>query len=166
MGRKVADARAILQVLDRHGVDYLLVGGFAVIAYGYVRLTVDVDILPSPDRSNMRRLAAALEELGAAIAGAGGERMRLELSHPDSLAVGNYFFDTEYGGLDLVNGPRPDLKRYRSLATRAVDTQVAGITVRVIGKDDLIHMKREAGRDKDLRDIAALTEVERHGSDR
>jgi hypothetical protein len=162
----VADPRPILQALARHEVDYLLVGGFAVIAYGYIRTTVDVDILPSPDRSNMRRLAAALEELGAAVAAERGERVPLELSHPESLAVGNYFLDTRYGALDLVNGPRPDLNRYRSLAAGAIETHVAGVALRVISKDDLIDMKREAGRAKDLRDIAALTEVERHGGDR
>jgi hypothetical protein len=59
-----------------------------------------------------------------------------------------------------------DLKRYRKLEANAVEAQLDELTIRVLGKDDLIDMKREAGRDKDLRDIAALTEVERHGGDR
>jgi Nucleotidyltransferase of unknown function (DUF6036) len=166
LGRPVANPRPILHALDRHDVDYLLVGGLAVIAHGYVRATADVDILPAPDQANMRRLAAALEALEATAVGPRGESLGLDLSHPESLAVGNYFLVTQHGALDLVNGPRPDLKRYRVLAAQAVDAHLAGVSARVIGKDDLIATKREAGREKDLRDIAALTEVERHGGDR
>jgi hypothetical protein len=140
----------------------LLIGGLAVIAYGYPRTTQDVDILPAPDAANMRRLAAALRELGATAAATGGARFALDLSHPESLALGNYFLDTAHGGLDLVNGPRPDRKRYRRLAANAVEREVGGLRLRVISKDDLIEMKREAGRPKDLRDIDALTELERN----
>ena len=166
LGRPLANPRPMLRVLVDHDVDFLVVGGLAVIVHGYVRVTVDVDILPSPDQANMRRLAAALKELDATTVGPRGESLELELSHPESLAVGNYFLSTRLGGLDLVNGPRPDIKRYRALSSEAIETQVAGVTVRVIAKSDLIDMKREVGRDKDLRDIAALTEVERHGGDR
>jgi hypothetical protein len=161
LARKPAVPRAILAVLDEHAVDYLLIGGLAVIAHGYGRFTQDVDILPSPDAANMGRLAVALTALEAEAAGAHGERFPIDLSHPEGLALGNYFFETAQGGLDLVNGARPDLKRYRRLEAAADELSVAGMVVKVISKSDLIAMKREAGRDKDLRDIAALTEVER-----
>ncbi len=111
----------------------------------------------------MRRLAGALAELDAAAVGAKGERLPLDLSHPASLAVGKFFLATRFGALDLFNGPRPDLKRYRALLVTAVDVKDGDTIVRVISKDDLIAMKREAGRPKDLADIAALTEVERNG---
>lgn len=161
LGREVATPRAILAALAKHEVEYLVLGGLAVIAHGYPRTTQDVDILPSPDAANLRRLGAALRELGATAAGTGGARFALGLSHPESLALGNYFLDTIHGGLDLVNGPRPDLLRYRRLAAGGIEVTVAEQTIRVISKDDLIAMKREAGRPKDLADIAALTEVER-----
>ncbi len=152
----------MLGVLAEHEVEHLLIGGLAVIAHGYGRLTLDVDILPDPSAANMRRLAAALAELEATAVGAKGEPLPLPLDHPESLALGNYFLVTKYGALDLVNGSRPDLKRYRALAGGAVERDVAGLQLRVIAKDDLIAMKREAGRPKDLADIAALTEVERN----
>jgi hypothetical protein len=107
-----------------------------------------------------------LTELGAHAVGARREKLALDLSHPESLAVRNYFLNTEAGALDLFNGPRADLHRYRALEANAVEARVGELTIRVVGKDDLIDMKREAGRAKDLRDIAALTEVERSGGDR
>lgn len=163
LGRPAADYERILEVLAEHGVDLLVAGGVAVIAHGYVRLTVDVDVIPSPDAQNLKRLADALRDLDASAIGARGEDLPLDLSHAESLAVGNYFLNTRFGALDLLNGTRPDLHRYRHLASAAVDAQLGARTVRIVGKDDLIAMKREAGRDKDLRDIAALTEVERSG---
>jgi hypothetical protein len=151
----------LLTALVNHDVDFLILGGLAVIAHGYVRTTLDLDILPSPARANMALLAAALAELDVVAIDAKGERLPLDLSHPESLAVGNYFLDTNKGAIDLVNGPRPDIKRYGRLQRNALAVTLAGHEVQVISKDDLIAMKREAGRPKDLRDIAALTEAER-----
>jgi hypothetical protein len=161
LGRRIAEPEVILPTLVEHGVDFLLIGGLAVIIHGNPRATFDVGILPSPDAANLRCLAAALGDLGAVATDDRARELPLPLDHPEGLAVGNYFLDTRAGALDLVNGSRPDLKRYRALAGRAVEVKIAGVPVRAIGRADLIAMKSEAGRDKDLRDIAALTEAER-----
>ncbi|MEX2252632.1 MAG: DUF6036 family nucleotidyltransferase [Thermoleophilaceae bacterium] len=165
LGRAPADQAEILRVLVAHEVRFLLVGGIAVRVHGHPRSTLDVDVLPDPSSDNMRRLAAALSDLDAAAVDDRHRRLELDLSHPESLALGNYFLTTRAGALDLVNGARPDLLRYRRLEDRAVEVTVGGLSLLVIGLDDLIAMKREAGREKDLRDIAALTELERlqHG---
>lgn len=146
-------------------MDFLVVGGIAVAVHGYPRATFDVDILPAPDAENMKRLAAALNELEARAFDDRRRELPLDLSHPESLAVGNYFLLTSAGALDLVNGPRPDLKRYRALAARSLAADLEGARLQVIGRSDLIAMKGEAGRDKDLRDIAGLTEAERLSAD-
>jgi len=163
LGRKAADTRELIEALVEGGVDFLLVGGLAVAAHGYGRMTLDVDILVSPNAPNLARLATVLRDLEAVVIGERGAREPISSQHPESLAVGDYHLDTRHGALDLVNGSTPDLKRYRRLDQAAVVLTVAGRSVKVISKDDLIAMKREAGRPKDLRDIAALTEVERNG---
>jgi hypothetical protein len=165
LGRRIADAEAIVRVLVGAGVEFLLAGGMAVQAHGYLRLTLDVDIIPSPDQANLARLAAALRELDAAAVDDRGNRLPLDVSHAEILALGNYFLDTRHGALDLFNGPRPDLKRYRRLDERAIAASIGDLPVRVVSKDDLLAMKREAGRPKDLEDIAALTEAERRRSE-
>jgi hypothetical protein len=165
LDRPAADPRPMLGVLEDHAVDYLVVGGLAVVAHGHQRLTLDLDIYPAPDAANMARLAAALRDLDAAAVGTHGERLELDLSHPESLALGNDFLVTKHGAMDLVNGPTPDLKRYRRLDAASVAVTVAGHEIKVISKADLLAMKRESGRPKDLSDIAALTEVERSSPD-
>lgn len=152
-------------MLAAHDVEFVVIGGLAVIVHGHTRTTGDVDIIPAPRAPNWRRLGAALRDLEATAVDRHGARLPLDLSHPESLAIGNYFLDTRAGGLDLLNGARPDLKRYRKLAEGAVEVRLGGHQVLIVGLDDLVRLKREAGRDKDLRDIAALTEVQRHARD-
>lgn len=161
LDRQPADHQAILEALVAEGVLFLVVGGMAVQAHGYVRLTLDVDIIPRPDQGNMARLATALGRIDAAAVDDRGVRLPLDLPHPERLAVGDYFLTTRFGALDLVNGPNPDLKRYSRLEEAAIEVTLPTVSFRVVGKADLIAMKRLAGREKDLADIAALTESER-----
>src|SRR6202043_3683053 len=61
------DAERILEELARHAVDYVIIGGLAVQTHGHVRTTVDIDVYPRPDPSNLARLADALNALDARI---------------------------------------------------------------------------------------------------
>lgn len=61
------DAVAIVEVLNRHRLDFIVVGGFAATLHGSLRRTVDIDLVPSTDLENLGRLASALVELGARI---------------------------------------------------------------------------------------------------
>jgi len=57
------DVIATARLLNRHQVRYLLVGGYALAAHGYVRMTEDIDIAVAPDPENSRRWVLALSEL-------------------------------------------------------------------------------------------------------
>ena len=164
LGRPPADPDALVTTLVEHGVEFLVVGGLAVIAHGHPRLTFDLDILPNPSADNMRKLAGALKELNSVALDDRGRELPLDLSHPESLALGNYFLKTDAGDLDLFNGPRPDSGATAGWRSARWGSR-RGTPFRVIGRADLIAMKGEAGREKDLADIAALTAIEREGAE-
>jgi predicted nucleotidyltransferase len=144
------------ELLDR-GVDFVVVGGMAVQVHGHVRGTRDLDLIPAPDLLNLGRLAEALAALGAELAEGGRA--------PDPHALRRaplVRLITERGRLDLLN---PDLatglpKAYADIRGRAVELELDGRVVAVAGLDDLIRMKRVAGRAHDLSDIGALTRTD------
>ena len=103
--------RRILEALAAHEVDYVLVGGLAGIAHGSSYPTYDVDIAYARDRDNLKRLAAALRELGATLRGAPTEVPFL--LDWKTLEAGSHFtFDTPFGSLDILHAstghPRTD----------------------------------------------------------
>jgi len=146
----------LLRVLREHDVDFLVIGGVAVAAHGYVRGTKDVDIIPQPSRANLERLLAALAALDAVqdIGDFRPEEMPVQLDLPGLAQGGNWILATRFGRLDVmqvVEGARS----YETLREGAVVKD--GITF--VGLDDLIAMKHAAGRDLDHVDIRALEEA-------
>lgn len=154
------DPARIFATLQRHGVDYVTIGAFAVIAHGYVRATADVDLVARRDRDNVERLAAAFAELDARLRDVDAHRLDIDPTDPDTLASGASFtLDTDAGPVDLLNDV-PGARDYDEMRHDAVDANAAGVTVRVAGLDDLIRMKRASGRPQDLTDIANLTQLD------
>jgi hypothetical protein len=156
--------------LAAHAVDYVLIGGVAVQAHGYVRATNDLDVVAPPDLANLGRLGEALSELDARLA---RSERPVNLGDPHLLRRAPLIpISTKHGRLDLVNLDQlPGAPRsYEDLRTRAITARVAGHEIRVAGVDDLVRLKRAAGREVDLRDIAALTrtdkELERESRER
>jgi transcriptional regulator with XRE-family HTH domain len=153
----VFDPRRMLLALTEHGVDFVVVGGVAVQTHGHGRYTRDLDVVPRPDLLNLSRLGEALASLGARLRRAAGP---VDVTDPQLLKRAPLVpLMTVYGRLDLINaalikgGPRS----YEELRGRAVEAPIDGRTVAVAGLDDLIRMKRAAGRDQDVQDIGALT---------
>lgn len=136
-------------------VDYVAVGGIALIAHGVVRATLDVDVVPASDPANLGRLRRALAALGAAPHGEPETPVTAELLARDA----NMRFDSDAGPIDLLCATRyrrlyPDLRR------RSVSAAVAGTEVRVVSRNDLIRLKAMSGRDRDLLDIGDLLALE------
>lgn len=151
------DPARVFATFDRHGVDYITIGAFAVIAHGYVRATADIDVVARQDRENLERLAAAFAELNAVLRGVDADLLDIDPTDPDVLANGASFtLDTDAGPVDYLNDV-PGAGDYDDLRARAVEANAAGVVVRVVGLDDLIRMKRASGRPQDLRDIANLS---------
>jgi predicted nucleotidyltransferase len=155
------DPRRIFEVLARHGVDYVVIGGVAVIAHGHTRNTRDVDLMAAGRRSNMEKLAAAFRELGARLSGVDAHLLDIDVYDPDTLVSGaNFTLETDAGGLDFFSEV-PGAPPYDELRERALKVDLGGVVIPVAGLDDLIRMKQASGREQDLGDIAALTALRR-----
>lgn len=162
------DAAQLLAALDRHQVDCVLIGGMAVQAYGHVRTTVDLDVIAAWTPENLRRLAGALDELGARLRGVDADLLGIDLSDPAQLYDGgNFLMRTRHGDLDVfaVDQTAGAPTSYEALRGRAVSVEVLGARILIAHPEDLIRMKTaassfrdrpEAKRRQDLDDIAVL----------
>jgi Nucleotidyltransferase of unknown function (DUF6036) len=152
----VFDAREMLRVLAAHSVNFVIIGGIAVQAHGYIRWTKDLDVIVQPTTLNFSRLSEALRDLDAKPRGSG----TLRLTDPHQLRRAPLIpLMTTLGPLDVVNVEhvRGAPRDYEALRRAALVVQLEGSEVAVAGLSDLIRMKRAAGRHHDLADIEALT---------
>lgn len=153
------DLRELFRVLAEHDVDYLVIGGVAAQVHGRRRTTKDLDVTPAPDPENFKRLAAALVALDA-------HPVELGPGSPtptaEQLSVAPVVppLTTRHGELHILNEV-PGATAYAAMRTRALTTDLDGITLKIVGVDNLIRMKQTAGRPSDVEDIEALTTVAR-----
>ena len=150
------DIEAILGTLDRHGVEYILIGGLAARLHGSPLLTDDVDITPSARADNLRRLVAALRELGAELRVAGLEDgLPFDFDERSFHSTTAMTLTTREGPLDLCFRPE-GTGGYDDLAEHAEKYEVFGLMIRVASLDDVIRSKQAAGRDVDLQALPTL----------
>jgi len=160
---RVFDAQEILRVLVTHQVDFLVVGAVAVQAHGYIRSTLDLDIVVRPSALNLSRLAEALADLEAEPRNA---RARMRLADPNWLKRAPVVpVVTRAGWFDVLNVESTG-RRYDDLRAGALTIELRGLKVDVVGLRDLIRMKKAAGRPQDLADIEALTRSDDTHGDR
>ncbi|HWL48536.1 MAG TPA: nucleotidyl transferase AbiEii/AbiGii toxin family protein [Acidimicrobiia bacterium] len=145
----------LLRRLSEAEVEFVLIGGLAINAWGVVRGTKDVDVVVAPDPENLERVA------GVAVATHGhiqtGESF---LDTPPSIAAHlasgeRVAIETELGQLDVVPG-LDGVPPYDELRARATEAEVLGIKVFVCSVEDLRAMKRAAGRTRDQADLEDL----------
>jgi hypothetical protein len=156
------DLGELIAVLAHHGVDYLVIGGVATQVHGHRRTTMDLDLTPDPSPENLRRLGAALAELEARPRDTGSADAEIPVGDPERLAVAAIVppLLTRHGQIHILKEPK-GARGFDQMRERALVVDLDGSEVPIVSLDDLIRMKRAAGRPGDLDDIAALTEVER-----
>jgi hypothetical protein len=153
----VTDFRRLLETLVSHRVDFVIVGGVALVLQGSSRTTADLDVCYARDAANLARLAEALAPYDPMLRGAPANLpFRLDAA---SLQSGlNFTLQTSLGDIDLL-GELTGIGDYRAVAAAANALELYGHGVKVLSLDGLERAKRASGRLKDLADLAEILEI-------
>lgn len=153
------EVQHLLESLNQHNVQFLLVGGMAGVIHGHVRTTQDMDLWLKSDEENKTNLIHALEEND--VAGAAHLKDVPLIFGWTSVAVGKYGFTLDMGY---------NLKAFRDVDfdachERAIDVTFDGVSFKVIQLNDLITEKLATGRPKDIGDAEDLIKIKDRNAD-
>ncbi len=137
-----------IAALNRQGVRYLVIGGYAVAFHGYPRATKDLDLWLETSPGNARRALEAIRDFF-------GETLGLEEENLVSPGVVQLGYAPNRIDPVILAGNDP---AFEASYERAQKTDVSGVPVRVVSKEDLLAFKRAFGRTQDLADADALEE--------
>jgi hypothetical protein len=156
----------LLPLLHRHNIRFILIGGVAAIVHGAARTTFDLDVVYARDAENLRNLVAALQPYQPYLRGA-PPGLPFRWDERTIQAGLNFTLTTTLGELDLL-GEVTGGGNYEKLLPFTQEIMAFGITCRIVTLEQLIQLKRAAGRPKDLESIAELQALleERRGESR
>jgi len=151
----VLDLRALLSALNEAAVRFVVIGGVAVGAHGYVRATEDLDIVPEPTGENADRLARVLAELEGTLPLAESRPFQAAGDVAALKRRRNLTLDTRHGALDVVQ-QAAGVPSFAELDKRAIASELLGVPVRVASLSDLRRMKEARGSTQDRADLEQL----------
>ena len=156
----VGEIEMVVEALDRARVRYLVVGGVAVVLHGYLRTTADLDLVIQLERENVLRAVSALTGLGY--------RARVPVdptSFADAETRRKWIQDKNLMVFSMWSPAHPALEvdifveepfPFDEVYARSLRVRLERIEATVIGLDDLLALKRRAGRPLDVQDVSAL----------
>ena len=133
-----------IRLLNKNKVKYLLVGGWAVGAYGHPRATKDIDFLVSKDSLNLKRLKKVFDEFKS-------PPVNVNILKEDNSLIGIGNSPVRIEVINTASGINID-----ECYNRKNIIEIEDIRIQLISKDDLIKNKKAAGRYKDLADAEVL----------
>jgi predicted nucleotidyltransferase len=146
------DTERLLRSLSDHDVEYVVIGSRAFPVHGYARATLDIDIFIRPTLENAERVRGALAAVGYDVTDATAEEFcRLKILFRQYL-------------LAVDTHPHVAGADFDGVWARRVMGHVGTVTVPFASLDDLIAMKRAAGRPKDLEDLRYLEAIRERNS--
>jgi Nucleotidyl transferase of unknown function (DUF2204) len=153
------DVREILRRLTGAGVDFVVIGGIAIVLLGYPRVTRDLDIVFAYDDENLESLGRVLIDLEARLRGVEDDVDFVPDRHTLQ-GIEMLTLDTTAGWFDVHRLPA-GVRSYARLRGNAERMTLDEFSVLIASPDDLIAMKEAAGRPQDRLDIAALETIKR-----
>ena len=136
----------MLSGLSDSGVEFLLVGAYAMAAHGHPRATGDLDIWVRANPENAVKVLVALSRFGAPLH---------DLTIEDLSTPGIIFqIGVEPSRIDILTEISGVL--FSDAWERKISIEMNGCSMSVIGLEDLIKNKRAAGRAKDIADVETL----------
>ncbi len=153
----------IFRAFDENKLQYLIVGGLAVNLHGYPRYTNDIDILLALDHENLEKMSTLMKEmdyqqrLPISIQELEDEQKARKFIDEKGLTAYSFIHNTEpQFSVDVLVGASMQFDTFKK---ETMEAEVWGIRVPVVSIDDLIDMKKESNREKDIQDVAALLEL-------
>jgi len=143
------DMRELIVLFRRHGVDFAVCGGFAVAHYGFIRMTMDFDLLVLPSPENAEKVVEALNEFGFGDSGFSAETF---MEPGAAITLGE-----QPNQIDLLTSMSS--QPTAEILEQANGVEIEGMEMKVVAYRDLLSAKREAGRGKDLIDIEELEKL-------
>ena len=140
------DFSDMLSALCDEGVEYLLIGAYAMAVHGVPRATGDLDVWVRPSPDNADRVLRALMRFGAPL----GSLRAADLTDEDTV----FQVGVAPNRVDVMTGI--DGVTFDEAWSRRETREIDGLTLAVIGRDDLIRNKRATGRARDRADAEQL----------
>lgn len=140
------DFKEFFRWFEEHGVEYLLVGGYAVGYHGYPRATMDLDVWIAATAENAGRVVAALTDFGF-----GGDMLNESMFVVPDQIIRMGLPPMRIEILTSIDGVE-----FAEAYRQRIDDELDGVPVRLISLHHLKQNKRAAGRPKDLADLAEL----------
>jgi predicted nucleotidyltransferase len=155
----VTDFRRLLEALTAGQVEFVVIGGVALIAHGHSRLTEDLDICYRRTPENMARLAAVLAPLRPTLRGA-PPGLPFQVDERTLRSGLNFTLESAAGDIDLL-GEVTGIGGYDDMLPDSIEVDLYGRKVRIMSLRSLELSKRAAGRAKDLADLEAIREIKK-----
>jgi len=155
---------SLFRDLNERGGRYVVVGGLAVVLHGHLRATGDIDLIVDFAAGQVDRTLAALEGAGfqpyipAPARDFADPAKRAAWAREKGMLV---FSLRSRSGVPMVDLFLEHPVPFDELWTRSTTVTVRGVPVRIASIDDLVTLKRQAGRPEDLSDVQALVEIQR-----
>ncbi len=145
--------KTLLLSLQEHNVTFIVIGAWAFPAHGYIRYTGDIDIFIKPTRINAKKTRDALIAIGYEVV----KDAKVEIFLKTKVLIRNYALQTDIH--PFVKG-----LAFAEAWLHKVETQIDGVTVFVPSLDDVVLMKKAAGRGKDKLDLIHLKKLQKKKS--